>query len=227
MQPTKRRYTNADAVYKRLEAYFTSHLFSLGDRVPPERDLAEALNVNRTTLRSAMHRMVKEGMLERHVGRGTFFKASPRSLSENFQRVSLECDENELFALRRWFEPQLAHSAAQFATPAQYAALQHYLTSLKQVEGEHQLDADLTLQAWMAEASGNRLFIQLGQLVGTIRRRFAIQTQDGKFTAFGCGKLGPWKAHQEALIKALLEREPVFAQEAMQLKLDELQREVE
>jgi GntR family transcriptional regulator len=43
-----------------------------GDPIPPERDLATAFNVSRTTIRQAIQELVSEGRLERQQGRGTF-----------------------------------------------------------------------------------------------------------------------------------------------------------
>jgi GntR family transcriptional regulator len=48
-----------------------------GDRVPPERNLAEMWGVSRMTLRRALDELVAEGLIVRHQGRGTFV-ARPR-----------------------------------------------------------------------------------------------------------------------------------------------------
>ncbi len=45
-----------------------------GERLPPERDLAEALHVSRMTVRQALASLAARGMVERGVGRGTFVR---------------------------------------------------------------------------------------------------------------------------------------------------------
>lgn len=48
-----------------------------GDRLPSERDLAEILGVNRSTLRNALEVLARRGLVERRRGAGTFV-AEPR-----------------------------------------------------------------------------------------------------------------------------------------------------
>jgi GntR family transcriptional regulator len=45
-----------------------------GQRLPPERDLAEALAVSRMTVRQALASLAARGLVERGVGRGTFVR---------------------------------------------------------------------------------------------------------------------------------------------------------
>ena len=45
-----------------------------GDRLPPERDLAQALGVSRMTVRQALASLAARGLVERGVGRGTFVR---------------------------------------------------------------------------------------------------------------------------------------------------------
>jgi GntR family transcriptional regulator len=49
-----------------------------GERLPPERDLAEALRVSRMTVRQALASLAARGMVERGVGRGTFVREVSR-----------------------------------------------------------------------------------------------------------------------------------------------------
>ena len=46
--------------------------FNPGDTLPSEIELAQSLNIGRQTLRQAMSQLVKEGLVERFSGRGTF-----------------------------------------------------------------------------------------------------------------------------------------------------------
>ncbi len=60
----------------RLVAQIRSGELRPGDRVPSERELAEQLNVSRTTARLAIEELVSSGLVYREQGRGTFVAAS-------------------------------------------------------------------------------------------------------------------------------------------------------
>jgi GntR family transcriptional regulator len=67
--------------YYRLESHLRESLrngaLRPGDPVPPESSLCQQFGVSRTTVRQALSRLVYEGLITRHRGRGSFV-AEPR-----------------------------------------------------------------------------------------------------------------------------------------------------
>lgn len=57
-----------------------AHRFGSGDQLPPERELAEMLDVSRPTLREVISSMCRTGELDRRWGVGTFVAATSRRL---------------------------------------------------------------------------------------------------------------------------------------------------
>src|SRR5580698_9668506 len=55
-----------------LRALVHSGELRLGDRIPASRELAQQLGVHRTTVANAYAELESEGLIEGHVGRGTF-----------------------------------------------------------------------------------------------------------------------------------------------------------
>src|SRR6266568_5792403 len=51
-----------------------------GDRIPASRELAIQLGVHRTTVANAYAELESEGLIEGHVGRGTFIRANGNGL---------------------------------------------------------------------------------------------------------------------------------------------------
>ena len=79
------RWTVADAAkpaWVQIEEQLTDRIESgalaPGARIPPERDLAEALSVSRMTVRQALASLAARGLVERGVGRGTFVREAPK-----------------------------------------------------------------------------------------------------------------------------------------------------
>jgi GntR family transcriptional regulator len=57
-----------------------------GERLPPERELAEGLGVSRMTVRQALQSLAARGLVERGVGRGTFVARS--KLDHDLRKVA-------------------------------------------------------------------------------------------------------------------------------------------
>lgn len=71
LQPLPPISTRVDACAAQLSAAILDGRFAAGSRLPPERALAETLNVTRITLRSALARLSARGLVSAHQGRGT------------------------------------------------------------------------------------------------------------------------------------------------------------
>ncbi len=59
-------------LFAQLKRMIESGELTTGDRVPPERELAESLKVSRITARQAIDALVKSGLVYRARGKGTF-----------------------------------------------------------------------------------------------------------------------------------------------------------
>jgi GntR family transcriptional regulator/MocR family aminotransferase len=72
-----------EPVYRQLAAHLIDWIESgrlrPGERLPPSRELAPALGLSRSTVNRALERLAGQGLLDAHVGRGTFVAArAPR-----------------------------------------------------------------------------------------------------------------------------------------------------
>lgn len=59
-------------IHNEIKRSIESGRWSVGERIPSEREMAVTFGVSRMTLRQAVKTLVDEGILERHVGSGTF-----------------------------------------------------------------------------------------------------------------------------------------------------------
>lgn len=63
-------------IEEQLRAAIAAGVVLPGEKLPPERELAEQLGVSRMTVRQAFDGLARDGLVERGVGRGTYVSAS-------------------------------------------------------------------------------------------------------------------------------------------------------
>jgi GntR family transcriptional regulator len=73
-------------IEEELAERIRSGMLHPGDRIPPERELAEQMQVSRMTVRQALGRLADRGLLLRQPGRGTF--VSEPKLVQSLSRLS-------------------------------------------------------------------------------------------------------------------------------------------
>ena len=132
-----------------------------GDRLPPERDLAEKFVVSRTSVREALRALESRGLIEIRAGDGAFVRdISVETLIEPLALVILPHREavGELFEARRLLEPAIATLAARRATPEEIAEMERILEAqAKEVaEGRTGVAQDAAFHAALAGSAHNR-----------------------------------------------------------------------
>lgn len=222
--PSKKKYTNSDAVYKNLQDYFTKKNFEIGEKVPAERDIASALKVNRTTLRNALQRMVHDGILERQVGVGTFFKTNPKKLAESYTRVKTECCPVELVKIRMMLEPQVASIAAANSSNSDIKALRGICT-LKKRSGAYDIEkADIQFHIKVVEIAKNHLLGDIYSVISCARSKDlqkCMKKKEEPTVFLGAEK---WLEHQNALLDAFERKNGQAAGDAVYKKLEDIMK---
>ena len=66
----------AGAITARLRNAIETGVYSDGDQLPPERQLATAFDAARSTIRKALNQLEKDGLVERRIGSGTYVSYS-------------------------------------------------------------------------------------------------------------------------------------------------------
>ncbi|MCV7065389.1 FadR family transcriptional regulator [Mycolicibacterium farcinogenes] len=124
------RLSAADTVRARLELAIELGLMTDGERLPPEPDIAAALDVSLATVRRALQSMADEGLVVRRRGRagGTFVARSGVRVTPGPDRPSATfrddaAEVRRLIDLRALAEDALSAAAAQAATDAELDAL--------------------------------------------------------------------------------------------------------
>src|SRR6478735_7052910 len=86
-----------------------------GSKLPTERDLVERLSAPRSAVRRALEALEHEGLITRHVGRGTFLTDA---VTHKVDGAPADTSPAEIMQVRLLLEPQGATLAARMATQA-------------------------------------------------------------------------------------------------------------
>ena len=156
-------------------------MYETGDALPPERELAQQLNVSRKVLREAVERLRAEGIVSvrRGAGGGTIIE-SVENLAEVCASIQGETRASlrSILEVRRSVECTGALLAAQRADDAQLALLHRLLLMLDDVVDNPKefWEIDLRFHVGVAEASGNpfceRFLREIINQLSVIRQHF-------------------------------------------------------
>ncbi len=138
----------------------------IGDKLPPERELAEAMNVSRHTLREAIKSLERTGLLKSRPGSGTFiFNEIEDSKNESGTIFGGNPRATEIFQFRWALEPAIVVSAVGNATSADLRRVRENLDiqekALAQGDTEMWAQADLDYHLLLSRLTGNSLFIKV------------------------------------------------------------------
>jgi DNA-binding FadR family transcriptional regulator len=133
-----------------------------GERLPPERVLADELHVGRRSLRRALSVLEEEGQISRQQGRGTFVNAGGGLPTLRIDRILEHTNPLEVMEVRLSVEPVMARLTALRASRCDIDRLSRLAedTATAREPAEYEA-ADAAFHRRIAEASRNALFLSL------------------------------------------------------------------
>jgi GntR family transcriptional repressor for pyruvate dehydrogenase complex len=157
-----------------------------GDRLPPERELAELFKASRNSVRDAIRVLEQMGLIESRQGDGTYVRSvSAEDLAEPLALMLLQSrtQMRELWEVRRVLEPAIAEFAASRVTDEELDELEGILESQRRkvAGGFIALEEDTAFHYCIAEAARNTVMLRtLDTLVDLLRqsRERTLQQHD-------------------------------------------------
>lgn len=159
-----------------------------GDRLPPEKELAERLGLSRSSLREAVKALNVLHLVDVRRGDGTYVTSlEPKLLLDAISFIS-EIQEDssvvEIFEVRRILESQAAGLAARRAKAADIQALRKESAEIAMHSSNPELllEHDVRFHQMISELSGNQYLSSLinGLTPKTVRARvWRVLTQEG------------------------------------------------
>ncbi|WP_299231561.1 GntR family transcriptional regulator [uncultured Halomonas sp.] len=164
--PPLRQPRLADVITERLEAMILEGSLQPGQKLPPERELAERFSVSRPSLREAIQKLSARGLLISRQGGGTFVS---KELNSGYSDPLLEMLSRhgefhlDLLEFRDAMEGISAYYAALRSTPTDKALLIRRFEELEACFQGHdpveEAKADAAFHLAIAEAAHNVLLL--------------------------------------------------------------------
>ena len=219
----------SDTIAKEIEKRIIAGDLIAGNKLPPERELAEQFNVSRPSIREAINKLQAKGIVRKVPGGGNYITDD---LGSSFSDPLLELfasDKNasfDILELRFAVEALSAYFAAKRATHSQKENIkekyQTLLLAHKEGVPEKEAKADVAFHLAIAEASNNPSIVHLMRnllnvLELSISSFFHESSKDRHIRL-------P-KEHGD-ILEAILNNEPILAREYMKYHIAGIEKRI-
>ncbi len=167
VEPKEEKKYAYTAIIERIRAMIRNGELAPGDRLPPERRLAEAFGVSRNSLRQAFQALAERKIIESRQGDGTYLLTSLDAAlggdaileAINEQRGVL----HDIIEFREMMEPQIAVLAARRIAPEALDQLKILVCDQQRalMAGRADDSFDSEFHRQLAQCSGNRVLIEV------------------------------------------------------------------
>src|SRR4030066_352405 len=141
-----------------------------GDKLPPEREMAEKLSISRNSLREAFRVLESRGLIKSKPGGGRFIREIRENGHNNTENIILSLEKSsilELLEAREIFEVKIAEIAAQRAALEDIEIIEEALNKMNQKEelkDDKKTESDTEFHLAIAGASHNFVFVNIMKL---------------------------------------------------------------
>lgn len=192
--------------------------FTPGDKLPPERELAEMFGVSRPSVREALNLLAASGLVESYQGGGTVVKslvelAAGNPLSEMIKGERARA--LDVIEVRKSMEAWTAYYAAQRALPEDLRKLEQIIVEMERnLEGmKPSQDLDANFHFIIAQATHNVVWLHFMQSIFDAMKEFqrgvwrvVYQTEEDHRVLF---------RHHRDVFEAIRDRDAERARDAM------------
>lgn len=209
----------SDVITEQLESMIIEGRLLAGQKLPPERELAEKFAVSRPSLREAIQNLEARGLLLRKQGGGTFVKRNlTASVTDPLLDLIAKRPETQfdLLEFRHALEGMAAYYAALRGQPEDYLILKQALSSISELS-KHEDKTDLSkalveFYLAMAMASHNLVLVHVmrslkSMLQENIKANFEMLAMSDDVTE-------TIHLQREKILAAIVSRDPEAARQA-------------
>jgi len=211
-----------DKIISQLRSLIVSGEVKPGDRLPPERKLADHLGVGRMQVRDAIRKLEFYGIVKTLPQSGTIVSGLGITALEGLLTDVLKIEQSDFKSLvetRVILEKQSAFFAAQRRTEEDIQAMSNALAAYKEKinTGQSAVEEDLMFHLKIAEASKNSVLKSLMLIItpDIVNSFISLEVCDDRNIR------KPFEEH-EKILQCIMDKEPEKAAEAMQIHLQDV-----
>jgi DNA-binding FadR family transcriptional regulator len=158
------------AISAYLQRAIETGAYSEGDRLPPERQLAETFQAARSTVRRALDQLEKAGLVSRKLGSGTFV-GSATAPNRRVTDLTDQISPLQLIEARLAVEPFTTRLAVLHATQRNLADMEAVLSQAEQsIQDKDEFSKwDGEFHLLIAQASSNPLLLSVYRQINHVR----------------------------------------------------------
>ena len=209
-------------VESQIEEVIRSKKILPGQRLSSEQELCKQFKISRTALREALRMLAARGLITIIKGKGIFVNSiSAETVTDPiYLYLQMQNESNHILDVvhaRQIIEPPIAASAALHHTEEDAARLKKDFEDLMMSNGDYQelSRLDMLFHLDIARASENSLIPLLLEPI----HRLAPRIKSSVYAAVSDAKQSALEWH-EKILKAILERNPEAARDAMAKHLE-------
>jgi len=215
----------------RLRNELLSGRYQVGERIPPERDIAEHYQVSRTVVREALIMLELENLIEVRKGSGVYVINLPGAQSAVSPQLSSSEEDDigpfELLQARQFLESDIAAFAATQVTKNDIAQMRQALDMEKDIldsSGEDD-DGDRQFHMLIAQATGNSILAEIIEQLW-LRRKNSPMWSKLHTRITDTSYRQNWLADHHKILAALQRKDPKAARQAMWQHLENVKEKL-
>ena len=159
-----------ESVIEQIMNLIKNNKLKPGDKLPPERELAEKLSISRGSLREAFRVLESRGLIKSKPGGGRYIREIRKNGHNSTENIISSLEKSsilELLEAREMFEVKIAKIAAQKATPEDIELIEEALNKINEEEelkNDEKTQSDTEFHLAIARASHNFVFTNIIKL---------------------------------------------------------------
>ena len=151
-----------EGIVRQIQRKIIAGEFAIGQKLPPEREVAASLNVNRATLREALKKLEMQGLVEIRHGDGIYVRNYLESGNLELFRAMIYMNDvisidllKDILDIRKIIVPEMAEAAANRRSESELHKLEEAVAG---ANTPSMLERDLLVHHIIALASGNMFY---------------------------------------------------------------------